>query len=140
MTEPEKNTVRPDTTGDVGTLFPADSDVADGGDLESYLREEGDDVSEDDETEALDVEDEMPATLTRRQQVDIVTARQMIFRVAAGVGDVDVDLPRVAAMLDRVLRDGCSHDPAGWVMDRDEDDRPITMCWECHVGWYAAPA
>jgi hypothetical protein len=138
MTEPEKTTTRPDTTGDVGTPFPADADVAgNGGDLDRYLREAADDVSEDDETEALDVEDEMPATLTRRQRADVVTARQTIHRAVAGHDDVD--LPRAAALLDRVLRDGCPHDPAGWVMDRDEGDWPITMCWECHVGWYAGP-
>jgi hypothetical protein len=133
MTEPEKTTTHPDTAGDVGAPFPADSDVADGADMESYLREEGDVVSEDDETEAMDVDDVMPATLTRRQQVDIVTARQMIFRAAAGYDDAD--LPGAAALLDRVLRDGCPHDPAGWVTVGA--GRPQITCPACGVSWHA---
>ena len=133
MTEAEKTTTPPDAMGDVGAPFPADADVADGGDLESYLREAGDDVSEDDETEALDVEDEMPATLTQRQRDDIVTAREMIHRAAAGFGDVD--LPGAAAMLDRVLREGCPHDPAGWVTVGA--GRPQITCPACDVSWHA---
>ncbi len=135
MTEPEKTTTHPDTAGDVGAPFPADSDVADGADMESYLREEGDDVSEDDETEVLDVDDEMPATLTRRQQVDIVTAREMIFRAAAGYDDAD--LPGAAALLDRVLREDCPHDPTGWVTVGA--GRPQTTCSACDVSWHAGP-
>ena len=88
--------------------------------------------------EALDVGDEMGATLTRRQRADIVIVRQTILRAAAGYADVDVTT--AAVMLDRLLRESCPHDPAGWAMDRDEDDRPITMCWACQVGWYAVPA
>ena len=137
MTEPEKTTTHPDTAGDVGAPFPADSDVADGGDLESYLREEGDDVWEDDETEALDVDDELPATLTRAQRADVVTARQTILRAASGHDDAD--LPAAAAMLDRVLEAGCPHDPAGHHTAPDTDGRPLTTCPACGVSWYAVP-
>ena len=87
---------------------------------------------------ALDVGDEMVATLTRRQRADLVIVRQTILRVAAGHDDVDVTT--AAVMLDQLLRESCPHDPAGWAVDRDEDDRPITMCWACQVGWYAVPA
>jgi len=41
--------------------------------------------------------------------MDVMTAREMIHRAATGSDDVD--LPTAAAMLDRVLRDGCPPGP-----------------------------
>jgi len=79
-----------------------------------------------------------PGTLTRAQRADLVTARQPFARILAGMDDADV--PAAAAMLDRVLRDGCHHDPEGWYMAPDTAGRPLTTCYACGVSWYAAPA
>ena len=126
--------------------FPADPGVADEADVERYLRQDRvHDDWDDAETEAmlddvateamLDIA-EMPGILASRQRADVVRTRQALFRVAAGYDDVN--LPGAAALLDRVLREGCPHDPAGWVTAGAS--RPLTTCPACNVSWHADPA
>lgn len=76
--------------------------------------------------------------LSERQRADIGTARQTILRAASGHDDAD--LPTAAAMLDRVLRETCPHDPASWYTAPDTDGRELTTCYACGVSWYAQAA
>lgn len=71
--------------------------------------------------------------LSDMQRADVVTARNTVRRAAQGEAS---DLDAAAAMLDRVLKNTCPHEPASWVHSTTETGERLTTCPACNVSWF----
>lgn len=67
------------------------------------------------------------------QRADVVTARNTVRRAAQGEAS---DLDAAAAMLDRVLKSACPHEPATWHTSTTPSGEQLTTCPVCGVSWF----